>query len=183
MTVITRRRLLAFGGLAIVVGAGAGATTATTVRRTVRSIAPTAAGSPTAPRPPAQLVAVLAHEQGLIATLTAAISADPQSNPLLPNIRDDHLAHVQAIRAALGAMGEIAAADSPPSSPASTSSISSTSSSVPTSTPAPDLVAMREAEVRAQQLAATASAGLTGADAVLLASVSACEAGHVELLT
>jgi hypothetical protein len=184
MTAITRRRLLALGGLAIVGAAGAGAVTAQALRRTVRTIAPKAVRSPAGPPPPAQLVAVQTHEQQLIAALTAAITADPQSNPLLPNLRADHLAHLQAIVAVLSPAAQSAGGPSP----AASTSQSAPASSAPaneSSTPAsaPDLATLRAAEGRAQLLAASASAALSGADAVLLASISACEAGHVELLT
>lgn len=183
MTAITRRRLLALGGLAIVAAAGAGATTAATLRRTVRSIAPTPVPSPSSSAPPAQLVAVLAHEQGLIAALTAAISADPQPNPLLPNLRDDHVAHVQAIRAALGPNDAITAGTDVTSALTPTGPAASARPTGSTSAAPPDRATLRAAEGQAQSLAASASAALSGADAVLLASISACEAGHVELLT
>jgi hypothetical protein len=183
MTAITRRRLLAFGGLAIVAAAGAGAATAATVRPTVTTIVPPAVPSSTSPPPPAQLVAVRTHEQELIATLTAAIAADPQSNPLLPDLRADHLAHLQAINAALGPAEQGAAGPSPTVSTAASGLASSAPPTPPAGTPAPDLAALRAAEGRAQLLAANASAALSGATAVLLASISACEAGHVELLT
>jgi hypothetical protein len=47
----------------------------------------------------------------------------------------------------------------------------------------PSLAQLRNAEQLAQQAAASASAELFGAIAVVLASISASEAGHVLLLT
>lgn len=117
---------------------------------------------PDPPAPAPQLSQALAREYSLIADLDAALPTRPQ----LRNVRDDHAAHAEALRAA------IARYPAPAPSPSSTG---------------PPAVARPTAQLRASELAAAKaaaaeSAALTGSDAALLASISACEATHAELL-
>jgi hypothetical protein len=165
MILIGRRRLFAL--VAIVGAASAGAIVAAATDRAASS------GSNTTPDvtrpnpPPPELTRLLAQERALVAGLAATIAGDPQRAVLLTNIHDDHLAHIQSIDAALGSAASTATADGLPSQPVATWS----------------LAQLRDAEQLAQQAAAGASASLSGATAVVLASISACEAGHVVLLT
>ena len=105
----------------------------------------------------------LDRELALVADLDAALrrGAGPAT---LPAVRADHAAHVAALHSALA--GYSAPSSTPP----------------PSGTPTPTLAQLRAAEVAAARAAATESAALTGADAALLASISACEATHDELL-
>ncbi len=155
MGLITRRRLLGLGlGVGTVVAAGgAGLAVGATRHRHV-------------PRetPPASLVAALAREQQLLASLDAAITAGATT---LAPIRADHEAH----RAALQALVDRATAPRP------------TATSSPTATTAPNPADLLAAEKAAQSAAATASAQASGALAALFASISACEASHVVLLS
>jgi len=104
----------------------------------------------------------LARERQLIAGATAARATQP-SDPVLAALVTDHQAHLAAIEAAIGSSSPM---------PAST----------PTATP-PTASQLTASEQSAHDAAAAGSATLSGAAAVLLASIAACEAGHVELLS
>ena len=118
---------------------------------------------PPAPRAaPPQLSHALAREQSLVAHLDAALAARPE----LRQVRDDHAAHAAALRRSIARYPA-------PASPLSSSG--------------PPPVAATTAQLRASELAAAKAAAaesavLTGADAALLASISASEATHAELL-
>ncbi len=114
------------------------------------------------PAAPPQLSDALAREQSLVAHLDAALAARPE----LRQVRNDHAAHAAALRQS------IASYPAPASPPVSSG---------------PPPVAATTAKLRASELAAAKaaaaeSAALTGADAALLASISASEATHAELL-
>jgi hypothetical protein len=117
---------------------------------------------PAPPAPPRQLSEALAREQSLVAGLDAALPARPE----LRQVRDDHAAHAAALRQA------IARYPAPASSPISVG-------------PPPAAAAtaqLRAAELTAAKAAAAESAALAGAEAALLASISASETTHAELL-
>ncbi len=163
---ISRRRLLARAGLAgvgILGVAGAGGAVAALADLPARSgPRPEVTAGPT-PSPtastPTELDAALARERVLLAAATAAQEADP-SHPLLAEVAADHRAHAEALAGLIGT----AVGSAPP--PAVT----------------PTVEAIVTAEQAAASACATAAGTVTGAGAVLLASISACEAGHVELL-
>jgi len=117
---------------------------------------------PAPPAAPRQLSEALAREQALVANLDAALGARPE----LRQVRDDHAAHAAALREAIARYPA-------PASPG-------------ISTPPPPAGAttarLRASELAAAEAAARESAALTGADAALLASISASEATHAELL-
>jgi mannose-1-phosphate guanylyltransferase len=166
----SRRRVLATVGIAsltVVGAAGIGSVVAALAELPARhrrgdglaSIAPSARTTA-----PAALVTALAREQQLIARTVLARTAQP-ADPVLAALITDHQAHAAAIAAAIGA----ASAGRAP-----------TSSATPT-TP-PTAAELKASEQAAHDAAAAESATVRGAAAVLLASIAACEAGHVELL-
>ena len=157
---ITRRRLLITGA---VVAAG----TAGAVLGTLRPVH--VARTKLAP-PPAALTGALAREQALVAAIDAALRQDPSLRPRIAQIRDDHAAHAAAIESAIGAYPAY------PSTAAASSGPSGTLA-------APSATELRAAEVSAATLAAAESSALRGADAGLLASISAAESTHAALLT
>jgi hypothetical protein len=154
---ITRRRLLAG---AVVLASGAAGVAI--------GLRPTARPGPQLPLRPPLLQAALDRERALISGLDQAAGADPALGRLLAPLRADHLAHAQAIEASLTGYA------------AATPSRTVTTSAGPEQ--APTLAALRAAERAAGQAASTDSAALTGELAVLLGSIAACEAAHVELL-
>lgn len=159
---VTRRGVLVAGVLVAATGAGAAA-------GLVRSV-PRQAVSRGAPPP--ELAGALAREQQLVAGLDAALRFDPSLAARLGPIRADHAAHADALRSALasypGGVGGV--------------SSGSGSSAPPAGQAAPSLARLRASEADAARLAAGDSLDLGGARAALLASISAAEAGHVELL-
>jgi hypothetical protein len=118
---------------------------------------------PAPPAPPQQLSDALAREQSLVAGLDAALPTRPE----LQQVRDDHVAHAAALRQAVA---RYPAAASSPSSAGRRPAVDTTAQ-------------LRAAELTAAKAAAAESAALAGADAALLASISASEATHAELLT
>lgn len=118
------------------------------------------ADGPTAPQ---SLRQALNREVALVADLDAALRRGAGPAAALRAVRADHAAHAAALRSTLAAYP----------APAPTPS---------TATPSPTLARLRAAELAAAHAAAAESAALTGADAALLASISACEATHGELL-
>jgi hypothetical protein len=183
MTVLTRRTLLA--AAAVVLAGGGGSVAAALTRRTPSTMNPPTPVPTVTPRDQ-QLAEAVDRERMLIASIDAALVADPALHPQLDNIRADHVAHLDAITAAVGTALDRPSPLTNPSHPtasgSSTSPGSATSPGSPTSQ-APTVAELRSAEQSANQAAATASAMLLGADAVLLASIAACEAGHSELLS
>jgi hypothetical protein len=155
---------LGVAGVAVVGAAGIGSAVAVLAglparRRSADALTPTVASNRATA--PAALIAALARETQLIAGATSARGTRP-ADPILAALLADHQAHAAAIAAAIGAA-------SPRPAP--------TSSSAP---PTPDQ--LKASEQAAHDAAAAGSATLSGAAAVLLASIAACEAGHVELL-
>jgi hypothetical protein len=159
----SRRAFLLGGGLAVVVGAGAGVGVEFWRDRP----------KPAAPQQhaPAALLAALDAEHELLAALDASLPAAGAAAPALRQLRADHVAHARALAAAVdeagGAPVRAKASASPTASPA----------------PAPRSVAeLRQAESDASRRAAEHAGALSGRDAALLASIAACEASHAELL-
>ena len=113
--------------------------------------------------PPAPLRQALERELALVADLDSALRNGAGPAAALRAVRADHAAHAAALRSTLAAY--------PAPSP---------STAIPS--PTPTLSRLRAAELAAARAAAAESAALTGADAALLASISACEATHGELL-
>jgi hypothetical protein len=151
---ISRRGLL-LGGVAVVLAGGGGV--AAGVLRPVAHERPTG-------RPPADLVAALAAERALIASIDATTGGDAAVRTALRQIRADHVAHHSALQGAVAAYPRAAPEPSPRSAQAL------------------DVAGLRTAEQRASAQAATRAARLSGRPAALLASIAACEASHGELL-
>jgi hypothetical protein len=186
MTRISRRQLLAGAGLAgagIVAAAGVGSGVAALTRLPQRANPANGVGkdrpgvaSPAAPSgaAPAELLALLDREQALLNSIAAALSANPANAvtatsvpaPVLTALQADHRAHVTAVIAAIAESGA-----------------SSPSPATPTVAAVATRDQLRAAEQDARAATAAASVRLTNAAAVLPASIAACEAGHVELLT
>ncbi len=119
---------------------------------------------------PQILLGAVAAERALIAELDAARTAHPALRPMLAQLRADHAAHLSALRAAVALAAPVpnaSAVASPPPAPAR---------------PA-NRARLRILEQRAATRAAAAALQLGGRDAVLLASIAACEATHAELLS
>ena len=157
----SRRAFLIAGGTAVVAGAGAGVG----VELSRHEPRPRASAPP--PPPPAELVNALAAERELIATLDASIPTAPQVRERLTHIRADHAAHERALAAAVRQV----------SGPSTAPTASGTPAAAPIGA-----AELAGAERGAAQAAAARAARLTGRNAVLLASIAACEATHAELL-
>ena len=155
MSAITRRRLLGAGAV-VVVTAGAGVA--------IGALRPFGgkAGEPA----PQLLVDAIARERTLIASIDLAVAADASLEALLKPIRADHTAHA-------GAVQDLVDQYRRPAHSVSTRAVSSP----------PGKPALLAAELAAQIAAASSSTSVTGETAVLLASIAACEAGHVALLS
>ncbi len=159
----SRRGVLVGAGLAVAAAAAAGAVFGS-------------AGGPPAPaaarRASQELADAAAAERELIAALDAALGpARGNRRTALRLVRQDHVAHLRALDAAIAeALG---AAPSP----------SRSAAAAPVPPPAPSVAAVRAAEGRAAGAAAARAMRLSGRDAALLASISAAEASHAELLT
>ncbi|WP_375499933.1 ferritin-like domain-containing protein [uncultured Jatrophihabitans sp.] len=152
------RRWFLAGGAAAVVAGGAGVG--------IGFLQPESK-PPLKPAPHA-LADALAAERELLAWAAAAIRRDPSLQAAAAELTSNHAAHLRALQAAL--------------SPYDTAR--------PTPTPTPTFTATSSArtQLRALERAAAASAAtraglLTGPTATLLASISACESTHAELLT
>lgn len=148
----SRRTFLIAAGTAAAVGAGAG----------VASGFAWTKPEPIPPPPvPADLVAAIAAETVLIAAIDSI--SDPARVRLFTAIRADHVAHAAALQALVPA------------------------GSTPYEIPKPAAGAGTIGELLSRERsaagqAARRAAAADGTLAVLLASISACEAGHVELL-
>jgi hypothetical protein len=154
----SRRGFLAGAGLAVL-GAGAGVAVGLLRHRT--------ADQAEVPDPQTLLAAARA-ERELMGSLDAELAGQSSPRPLLRQVRADHAAHLAALTAAVAAANGGAPSGSPTAPP-------------PPST-APGRDALRQAEVAAAGAAARRALVVTGRDAALLASISACEATHAELL-
>lgn len=157
----SRRGFLLVAAGAVVAAGGAG-TAAALAHRDPRD-ARVAGPSPTV------LTTALAAEDSLIATIDA-MGAPAE----LAHLRADHVQHRAAVFAAL----QQAAGTPSPSVPRPSGAPSGASSHGAK----PTLAELGAAEQAASLAAAVAAEGLDGADAALLASISACEASHAELL-
>jgi hypothetical protein len=158
---VRTRRWFLGGAVAAVLGAGGGVV-AGLAHRSPRSAPP--------PAPPSVLVAALAAENALVRDLDATTGGDAAVRRIIVSARADHAAHAQALRGLLAAHPHAA-------STASTSTA-----------PAPRGTARTRAQLRAAEQHAAAQAGARAAAArgevaALLASIAACEATHVELLS
>jgi hypothetical protein len=161
--------VFSLAGVAVVSAAGIGSAIAALAELPARHR--TGAGSVAiTPSPqtvtPAALLTALAREKQLITRTALARTARPD-DPVLPALLTDHQAHAAAIEAAMAASLPTRATASPSAS---------------ASAAAPTSGQLKADEQAAHDAAAAESATLHGAAAVLLASIAACEAGHVELL-
>jgi hypothetical protein len=157
----TSRRGFLFGAVAAVLAAAGGGTAAALLR-----------ARPVQNEPGGQLPAVLLGAVEAEDRLIAAIDSVGDAKALA-HLRADHVAHREALLGAAQAAG--GTATGVPSSGVGSSS----------RTPSPALLTLTQlgnAESAAALAAAAAASKLTGADAALLASISACEASHAELL-
>lgn len=150
----SRRAFLIGGGVAVVAGAGAGVAAGI-----VRDVP-----GPAAPPPPdpALLAAVRTAVSAEMARAAAARSVRPQTDALR-RVAANHATHEKVLRALVR-------------------------DDLLTDLPAPSAAPRTLAQVRSGEStgatsAAAAAATLTGRAAVLLASISACEAAHAELLS
>ena len=156
--ILSRRSLLGAGAVLLAGGVGAGI--AGIQPRRERAVHVTGA--------PEELPGALARELSLVANLEAALRHDPSRAVELRAARDDHAAHATALRSAISTYVPPSASSAPPAS-------------VPPA--APTIAQLWAAELAAARSAAAESGALAGAHAALLASISACEATHAELLT
>jgi hypothetical protein len=131
----------------------------------VAAVQPRHQGATSRVEPPPTLTGALAREDALVAGLDATLHGDSALGARLLPLRDDHSAHAAALRSALAAYPTASPSPSPSAAPT-----------------APTLTALRAAELAAARSAAEDSLALRGADAALLASISACEATHAEML-
>ena len=175
----SRRRFVLGTMVTGLVAAGAGVVVGFATRRD--STSPAAALTP---HVPAQLLDARAAEEALVVTAEAALRhARGTDRQALRAVRDDHRAHLAALRSAIGADAF------PGPAPTAASSAPGTATSPATpgasgSAPPPAAVStaqVRTAEQRAAKAAAARALLVTGRDAALLASIAACEATHVEL--
>jgi hypothetical protein len=155
-----RRWFLATAG-AVVAGAGGGV--AAFARRSAR---------PIPHRPPQVLLDAFAAEQRLIASAGATARAEPAARSVLTQVRNDHQAHLAALRAQLSRFD-------PPTRAAQRRATAHAGASVTAR------AALADAERTASAHAAARAFQLASAEpttATLLASIAASEAGHVLLL-
>jgi hypothetical protein len=153
----TSRRWFLAGGVAAVLGAGAGVAAEFVHDR--HDVTPP-------PSPPPALKAAAEAERTLIADLDATTGGAPVVRRVIVQARADHAAHLAALSALLAAYRQ----PSPSVSP-----------SAPPGTPR-TLAQLRAAETKAAAAAARHADALRGKQAALLASIAACEATHAELL-
>jgi hypothetical protein len=164
------RRVVLVGGVAAVLAAGVGGAL---VGRSHRPTRPAPAAKVHHVAVPAVVAGALGAEQRLLAGVDAALAAGsagsggPTDTGVLRQIRADHLAHLTALR---GALPRGATQPTPGNSVSPSGSASGTAT-------------LRAAESAAAQAAAARANQADGALAPLLASIAACEASHVELLT
>ena len=163
----SRRGFIAAGVLAVA-AAGGGVWLARSAEDDGGSSAP-----PTVSR---ELRVAAVAERDLLATVDAALEHAQGASAhrsALQTVRADHLAHLKAIEAAIA---DALYPASPSASPAGPSSASTAAGKV-------RIAEVRAAEQRAASAASARAAQLTGRAAALLASIAACEATHVELLS
>jgi hypothetical protein len=162
-----RRFVLGVAGVGVV-AAAAGAATGWLTEPTSTSAAGTHE-----PEVSDQLLAAHEAEQQLILIITAAVGhATGAKKQALKAILADHRAHLAALKAAVGPAASSSASASPsPGKPSPTEPAGIVTSGI-----------ARIVEQRASRVAAARAFALTGRDAALLASISASEAMHAELL-
>jgi hypothetical protein len=114
---------------------------------------------------PAWLRSAVEREGALLALLESTGRRNSALVPQLAPLRADHTAHLQALQAVAARYAAASAV------------------AAPSATAAPGLGAVRAAEARAGEQAADAALLATGTDAALFASIAACEATHVEILS
>jgi Ferritin-like domain len=149
------RRWFLAGGVALVLGGGAGVLAEILHESSPPSPAP----------PPAALSAAIEAERALLADLDATTGGSPHIRQLVAAVRADHAAHLSALRRTLRATTPVR----PPHD-------------VPVHGRPRTLAELRAAERKAAAVAAQHATALDGAAAALLASIAACEATHAELL-
>ncbi|MDQ2748769.1 MAG: hypothetical protein M3Y44_04470 [Actinomycetota bacterium] len=154
---ISRRGLL-LGGALVAAAAGGGVA--------VAALRPAAEPDKPVGRPPAELVAAVASERALIASIDATTGGSPAIRTALRQVRADHVAHQVALQAAVVAYPQ------PPDSSSPTSPGTAAALTVP---------GLRTAEQTAATQAASRAAALSGRHAALLASIAACESSHAVL--
>ena len=156
----TSRRWFLAGGVAVLLGAGAGV-----AAEFLTHDSP----APDQPHPPQVLLDAVAAEQALLADLDATTGGAAQVRAVIGQVRADHAAHLAALRGLVDSYGVPDRATASPSpSPAR-------------GTPR-TRAALQAAEVRASAVAARRAAALSGGRAALFASIAASEATHAELL-
>ena len=155
---LTRREAL-LSALAVAATAGAGSVLG--VRRPWSALAGRA-------NPPTALVAALAAESDAIARVDATASAHPELRSLLAAIRADHTSHASALTAALRRFPSGTWSTGPGQTGQTTGDASRS--------------ALATAETAAATDAARRATQLAGSDAVLLASIAACESSHAAVL-
>jgi hypothetical protein len=149
------RRWFLAGGAAVLLGGGGGAAAA--LLRDEKPAPP--------PVAPPELLAAAAAERRLIADLDATTGGTPAVRRVIVSARADHAAHLAALTRLLAGYRRTAA----------------TRPGAVRGTPR-TRAELRAAEERAAAAAAAHAATLPGGLAALLASISACEASHAELL-
>ena len=164
------RRAALLVPVAVLVGAAAGGLSA--------AIGPLGLSKPRRP-PPADLLAALDAEAHLLAVVEAASAANPDLQVLLDALRADHAEHLRVLTAAVGAYS-----GSPSGEGSTPATGAGGRSPIPSRTASQTVsrAGLRSAEQQAARAAASRARRLTGADAVVLASIAACEATHAELL-
>jgi hypothetical protein len=167
---MTRRAVLA-SGAALVVGGATGV---------AFQISGSAIdGTPVQAAAPPELVAAAASESRLLSAIDGALAHDPPLRSLLAGVRADHVAHQAVLRAALARYA---------STPANASPSATIAPPQPEPQPQPgpqphlSRVRVRALELQAAATASRYARALSGPDSAVLASISACEASHAELL-
>lgn len=152
------RRSVLLGGAFVVAAAGGGVA--------VGVLRPVASPSKPAARPPVDLVAALNAENVLITAINATTGGSPAVRVAVRQVRVDHLAHRTALQAAIDAYPEPAVS----TSPSNTGAVAALT-----------VAGLRSAEQQAAARAGARAGRLSGREAVLLASIAACEATHAVL--
>lgn len=158
---LTRRSLLTALGMTVV-AAPAGCT--------LFNGEPAAPRASASPPPPDPLLPLVSAESAVLALYDGVMGRHPQLAGRLRQVRDDHAAHVEALRAVVRP-------------PAPSPSVPATPSAVvaPATVPAA-LAALRAAESAAAKRSSVACLTATAGRAPLLGSIAACESAHLVLL-
>jgi hypothetical protein len=124
---------------------------------------------PAPPPGPDPLEPVRSQAQDLLDRYEAALAAEPSLAARLTPLRDAHRAHLAELTRVIGTPAPSARPSAAASTPAG-------------SDPAGTLAALRTAEENARAAAAAVCLAVPAARAVLVASIAACRATHVEVL-